>query len=346
MITESGTLTSENSSIAFYTCDFEGYITDFNAAAAAIWGRKPELGKEKWGGANHVFYPDGTPIPKSEHPALLAIKFRKFNTKTEFKIESAGGTFKSILFISQPHFNHSGKLLGGHFTLIDITESVADHFRHSMLSAIVESSNDAIISKNLDGKITSWNVGAQRIFGYSEDEVLGKPITILFPESRIKEEEKIIAQLKKGQRIDHFETVRIDKRGNMIPLSITISPIKNKEGKVVGASKMARDISERVESFEKQEILSAIVESSDDAIVSKNLQGIIMSWNRGAQKVFGYTEEEAIGKSITMLIPKDQLQEETMILTKIRNGEKIDHFETIRRHKSGKKLWFPLRCLL
>ncbi len=330
--------TTENSPIASYTCNLQGQITYFNDAAAQIWGRKPTIGKDLWWGARKIFYPDGTPMPKEEHPAVKAIRTGKFNQKSEVRIECPDHSIKVILFIPQPQYNKDGKLVGGHFSLIDITEYVADHIRQATLSAIVESSDDAIISKDLNGKITSWNSGAQRIFGYSEDEVLGKSITILFPESRIQEEEKIISRLKKGERIDHFETLRVDKSGRLIPLSLTISPVKDIHGKVVGASKVARDISERLKSYEKQAILSAIVESSDDAIVSKDLNGIIISWNRGAQEIFGYSEEEAVGNSITMLIPKDKLQEETLILSKIRKGEKIDHFETIRRHKSGRKI--------
>lgn len=107
---------------------------------------------------------------------------------------------------------------------------------------------------------------------------------MLFPNSRLHEEDVIISQLKSGQRIDHFETIRLNKDGKPIAIELNISPIKNVHGKVIGASKVARDISEHISSHEKKEILSAIVESSDDAIISKNLDSIIISWNKGAQK--------------------------------------------------------------
>jgi PAS domain S-box-containing protein len=113
------------------------------------------------------------------------------------------------------------------------------------LSALIESADDAIISKTLDGIITSWNNGAQRIFGYTADEVIGKPITILIPENHLDEEPTILARLRADQRIEHYETVRVTKDGKLIDISLTVSPIKGPDGKIVGASKIARDITEQ-----------------------------------------------------------------------------------------------------
>jgi len=113
------------------------------------------------------------------------------------------------------------------------------------LASIVESSDDAIISKTLDGIITSWNHGAERIFGYFAEEVLGKPITILIPADRQDEEMTIIERIRRGERVDHYETVRQHKHGTLIDISLTVSPLRNKEGRIVGASKIARDITER-----------------------------------------------------------------------------------------------------
>ncbi|NJY62081.1 PAS domain S-box protein [Salinimicrobium sp. CDJ15-81-2] len=245
-----------------------------------------------------------------------------------------------LLVFFRPQLNDQNELQARHFTLIDISEQQRDHVKQATLSAIVESSDDAIISKDLNGIITSWNRGAERIFGYSEREALGQPITILIPEERLGEEQNIIASIRNGNRVKHIDTIRLDKNGREIPISVTVSPIKNAYGKIVGASKVARDISDRLQIVEKQAMLSAIVESSDDAIISKNLEGIIMSWNRGAEQLFGYTEAEIVGKSITTLIPKERLNEENIILDRIRNGKKVDHFETVRCHKSGRK--FPV----
>jgi PAS domain S-box-containing protein len=122
-------------------------------------------------------------------------------------------------------------------------------------AAIVESSEDAIISKDLDGVITSWNRGAQRLFGYVAEEVVGKPVMILIPSERENEEPMILERIRRGERIEHYETVRCRKDGSLVDISITVSPIRDSAGKVVGASKIARDITERRRAHEQQELL-------------------------------------------------------------------------------------------
>jgi PAS domain S-box-containing protein len=117
--------------------------------------------------------------------------------------------------------------------------------RLRFLASIVESSDDAIVTKNLDGIITSWNSGAERVFGYTADEAVGRPITILIPQDRQDEERVILTRIRRGERVDHFETVRQRKHGSLIVVSLTVSPVKNAEGKIVGASKIARDITEQ-----------------------------------------------------------------------------------------------------
>jgi PAS domain S-box-containing protein len=132
--------------------------------------------------------------------------------------------------------------------------------------------------------------------------------------------------------------VRVRKDGQLINVSLTISPIKDDKGKIVGAAKIARDITRQKKLEEAALRLAAIVESSDDAIASKDLNGFITSWNRSAEKLFGYTAEEIVGKHITTIIPPELHHDEDMILSKIRRGEKIDHFETIRLHKNGERI--------
>src|SRR5690606_39578862 len=114
-----------------------------------------------------------------------------------------------------------------------------------------------------------------------------------------EEENYIINEVKQGRKVDHFETIRTARDGRRVPISLSVSPIVDANGRVIGASKIARDISERKRANEKQAVLAAIVETSDDAIVSKTLQGVITSWNKAAEKMFGYSEVEAVGKHIT-----------------------------------------------
>ena len=133
----------------------------------------------------------------------------------------------------------------------DVTSLRESEARHRWLASIVDSSDDAIVSKNLDGVVTSWNRGAERIFGYSAEEAIGQPITLVIPKDRQDEERTILTRIRRGERIEHFETVRQRKDGSLIVVSLTVSPVKSANGKIVGASKIARDISAQKRSQEQ-----------------------------------------------------------------------------------------------
>ena len=203
------------------------------------------------------------------------------------------------------------------------------------LAAIVDSSDDAIIGKTLDGVITSWNSSAVRIFGYTSAEAIGQHITLIIPKERWPEEDDVLARVRAGQRVDHFETVRMAKGGQTVAVSTTVSPIRDPSGRIIGASKIARDISGRRQEEITQARLAAIVESSDDAIVSKTLDGVITSWNTAAERMFGYPASEAVGQHITLIIPQERRSEEDHVIARIRRGERLSHFETVRRRKDG-----------
>jgi len=203
------------------------------------------------------------------------------------------------------------------------------------LAAIIDSSDDAIIGKDLNGNIISWNQAAERIFGYFAEETIGKHISFIIPPDRLDEENYILGQVRNGKRIDHFQTIRRAKDGRLINLSVTVSPIKNQQGKIIGASKIARDTTGLKESERTSAYLGSIIESSDDAIISKDLNGFVTSWNKSAERIFGYLAHEVLGKHITLIIPNERLKEEEKILTTLKTGNRVDHFETVRRHKDG-----------
>lgn len=209
---------------------------------------------------------------------------------------------------------------------------------NALLEAIVNSSKDAIITKDLTGIITSWNPAAEQIFGYTPEEIIGQSVLKLIPPSLQYEEPVILRRLQMGEQITNFETRRVTKYGQELIVSLTISPLKDKEGRVLGISKMARDITHEKQLNEVRFQLAAIVESSDDAIMTKNLNGIITSWNRAAERIFGYSAREMIGASILTLIPEDLRSEEQNIIRKIQLGERIDHYETVRLNKKGERL--------
>ena len=170
----------------------------------------------------------------------------------ELRYWLADGSERIVDFAMHPVRDRSGTVAFLHPTGIDITERkrIEAELRDSeqrlrYLASIIESSDDAIVSKNLDGVITSWNRGAERVFGYTAKEAIGQPITIVIPENRHSEEREILTRIRRGEPIDHFETVRQRKHGSLIVVSLTVSPVKNAEGKIVGASKIARDITEQ-----------------------------------------------------------------------------------------------------
>ena len=210
------------------------------------------------------------------------------------------------------------------------------------LARVVESSDDAIVSKDLNGTITSWNRAAERIFGYTAEEAIGHSIRMIIPADRQGEEDMVLARIRGGEAVTHFETLRQRKNGTLIPISLTVSPIHDAAGHVIGASKIARDIGERTQAAIATRRLAAVVESSDDGIITKDLTSIITSWNPAAERIFGYTAAEAIGQSIRMLIPDELQSEEDTVLAKIRAGEKIDHYETVRQRKDGSRLTMSL----
>ncbi|MBV8800777.1 MAG: PAS domain S-box protein [Alphaproteobacteria bacterium] len=204
------------------------------------------------------------------------------------------------------------------------------------LAAIVASTQDAIISKDLSGTILTWNTAAERIFGYKAEEIVGKSIYTLIPPDRESDEDLILERIRRGERVEHYETVRRRKNGSLIDVAITVSPLFDNEGNVIGASKIARDVSERTLADRSAHHLAAIIESSEDAIISKDTNGIIQTWNQSAERLFGYKPEEIIGKPVLTLIPPERHHEEDTILGKVRRGERIEHFETVRRTKDGR----------
>jgi PAS domain S-box-containing protein len=219
--------------------------------------------------------------------------------------------------------------------VIDISERRNGDLLAQRFAAIVETSDDAIISKDLNGIIATWNKGAERLFGYTAEEAIGQPVTMLIPADRLDEEPSIIARLLRNERIDHYETVRRRKDGSLVHVSLSVSPIRDERGRVIGAAKIARDITAGKRAQDLAQRLAAIVDGSDDAIISKNLNGIIASWNKAAERLFGYTAEEAIGQPVIMLIPADRHDEEPSIIARLLRSERIEHFETVRRRKDG-----------
>lgn len=231
--------------VAVYVTDISGKITYFNDAAAALWGRRPQLGVEAWCGSWKLFWPDGTPMPFDECPMATALKEGVEQRGVEAIAERPDGSRVHFLPFPALLRDASGATVGAINILMDISDLRVAETDSARLAAIVTFSDDAIVSKSLDGTITSWNAGASRIFGYSEEEMVGRNITSIIPNELHDEEREILARLKAGEHIDHYETVRVARNGRRIDISLSVSPVRDKTGRIVGASKVARDISER-----------------------------------------------------------------------------------------------------
>ena len=230
---------------AIYMTDAKGRITFYNKAAATLWGCRPALGSDEWCGSWRLFRPDGTSLPHDQCPMAMALKENRAIDGMEAAAERPDGTRVPFMAFPSPLHDPSGKVVGAVNMLVDITERKRSEELERLLVSIVESSDDAIISKDLNGIITSWNKGAEQLFNYAAEEVIGKHITLLFPPNRLEEEKTIIERIRSGERIEHYETVRRRKDGSLIEISLTVSPVKNAQGKIIGASKIARDITER-----------------------------------------------------------------------------------------------------
>jgi two-component system, chemotaxis family, CheB/CheR fusion protein len=230
---------------ALYTTDAAGRITYFNKAAVALWGRSPQIGEELWCGSWRLFWPDGRPMAHEECPMAVTLKTGYPVLGAQAIAERPDGTRCTIIPFPSLMFDGAGNIVGGVNLLVDAGVWTESEQATQHLAAIVESSEDAIVSKDLDGTIRSWNGAAERMFGYTASEIIGKSILTIIPPERLSEETEIITRIRKGQRIEHYETMRRRKDGSLVDLSLTVSPVQDRNGKVVGASKIARDISER-----------------------------------------------------------------------------------------------------
>jgi two-component system, cell cycle sensor histidine kinase and response regulator CckA len=186
--------------------------------------------------------------------------------------------------------------------------------------------------------VLTWNAAAERIFGYSADEMIGASIYTLIPPEFHHEEEEVLARIGRGERVAHFETTRRRKDGTLFPVELTVSPVRGPEGEVLGASSVKRDISDRREAAAVSARLAAIVESSGDAIISKSLSGTVLDWNAAAERMYRVPASEMIGRSIYTLVPPELQNEERQILERVARGEHVAHYETSRLRSDGSRV--------
>lgn len=230
---------------AVVSTDAEGRITFMNGVAATLTG---------WAQAEAI----GRPLPEVFHivdertrqpvdnPALRSLQEGAIVGLADHTVLIArDGTERPIDDSVAPIRDASGTPLGAVLVFRDVSDRKGAEDAQARLAAIVESSQDAIVSKTLDGIIRSWNAGAERLFGYAPHEAIGRPITLIIPTDRQDEEYEILARIARGERVEHFETVRVSRQGRRIDISLTVSPVRDRKGRIIGASKVARDITDR-----------------------------------------------------------------------------------------------------
>jgi PAS domain S-box-containing protein len=241
--------------VAVYTTDADGFVTAYNDAAVALWGIRPTLGVTRWCGSLRLFHPDGRPMPHEECPMALALRDNAEVSGAEAIAEREDGS--RVPFMAYPVVlrDGDGRIVGAVNTLVDLTEQKKVMEAKQRLAAIVDWSNDAIVSKDLNGIVHTWNASAERVFGYTADEMVGRSITMVIPEDRLDEEQMILSKIRSGEVVDHFETIRRRKDGVLLPVSLTISPVRTDDGRIVGVSKIARDISAQKEAEQRINML-------------------------------------------------------------------------------------------
>jgi PAS domain S-box-containing protein len=287
------TLFDDNASVLLLIDPAIGQIVDANAAAAAYYGYSvAELKAMKVSDIN-TLPPE---LISAEMAAALADRRNRF----QFTHRLASGELRPVEVYSGP------LTLNGRRLLLSVVHDISDRLQaeevRSRLAAIVEASDDAIVGKTLDGVITNWNRGAELLYGYDAEEIIGRPISLLAPPGREDEIPAILARLRRGERIERFETLRRRKDGQVIPVSLAVSPIRTEDGRVAGAATIAHDISERHRAEQALRLQSAIgAHLSEGVNLVRASDGVLVYVNQALEDMFGYQPGELLGKHVSIL---------------------------------------------
>jgi PAS domain S-box-containing protein len=282
----------------------EGKITDVNQATETVTGvsRRTLIGSDF---SEYFTQPEKARI--GYHQVLSEGLVKDY----PLTIRHTSGKTTDVLYNATVYKNEAGDVQGVFAAARDITEQKRAVEKVNHLAAIVQSSDDAIIGKDLDGIITSWNKGAENIYGYAESEVVGKPISILLPAESTNELPQILTRVKSGEHIDHYETARRRKDGKEIQMSLTISPIRDAEGNIIAASTIGRDITERKRAEKEIKMLSVAVEQSTEGIAIANLDGNLIFINDAWVRMHGYKSSgELLGSNLAIFHNQEQMQNE------------------------------------
>lgn len=324
--------------VAVYTTDSEGRLTYYNDAAVKLSGSVPQIGTDQWCVTWKLFLADGTPLPYHECPMAIALRGGQVPGGIECIAERPDGTRFWFTPCPAALRDLEGRIIGGINILVDITDRKKEELEaKEQFRAIVETTPECVKIVSFDGTVRLMNSAGLAMVGATfPGEVVGKNIyDLLASEDRQKFREFNEHVCQGGKGSLDFDIIGL--HGKRCHMETHSAPLRDSGGNTFHLG-ITRDVTKRKQA-ERAALLSAeIVRSSDDAIISKDLEGVITSWNVGAERLFGYTANEVIGKSVTLLIPPDRLEEEPQILRRLKRGERIEQFETVRRRKDGELL--------
>jgi len=326
--------------VAVYVCDADGIIREYNRRAVELWGCEPTGNGEKrrFCGSYKIYHPDGRPMLHDECPMARALRGEKLTPKDlEIIVERPDGERRHVVPAPRILTDEHGKITGAINCLFDITERKQAETAAMRLAAAVQSSHDAIAAKTLKGIITDWNESAERIFGYKPKEIIGKSVLTLIPKELQGEEQKILRKIRRGESLNHYETVRRRKDGKLIDVSLTISPIKGPKGEIVGVSKIARDITNQKHTKRRLAEQARLLDLSSDAIIVRDPQDRIVYWNRGAEEMYGFSAKEALGKITHELLQTAHPENFEKIRKKLKRDNRWSG-ELIHARKDGRKV--------
>ncbi len=332
---------------AVYTTDRQGRILLYNQAAVALWGQEPAVGKDVWCGSWKIYQPDGTLLPLDECPMAVAVREGRAIRGVEIVIERPDRTRRHVLPHPEPIFA-DGLVVGAINMLLDITDRKKSEKAVARLAAIVTSSDDAVVGKDLRGIVTSWNGAAERLFGYTAEEMIGQSVLRIIPPERQDEETSILSQIARGEAIKNYETIRRCKDGTELTVSLTVSPMLA-EGKIIGASKIVRDITERkrIEAAlrENEERFRMLADNMSQLAWTCDLLGNVTWYNKRWLEYTGLTFEDMKGWDWTKVQHPDHV--DRVVARLRRSGDDGEIWEDTfpLRGRDGTYRWFLSRAL-
>ncbi len=321
----------ENVRDIFYQVDSNGMILDISPSVERYTGYRRE---EMIGKPTAEFYHDS----KDREFLLNAIKESGEVTDYELPLKTKAGGRIHVSINAHLFQYEEGKTAGIEGTMKDITEKLRAQETQRLLATILEQTPDAVLAADMNENIIQWNQGAERMFGYSSEEALGKSLSFLVPDYLTVEAAKGRQSLKSGGVTHAYQTTRKRKDGSLIQVEISAGPIRDPDGKMIGFSAIYRDITEELKAKKNQRLLASILEQTPDGVVVADLENKIIEWNEGAQRIFGYSHGEILGKNVRTLVPVEQHDEFERRYRVLREVMEPQVFETFRVHKDGQRV--------